>query len=140
RYFDLHPAVYRVAFVVLTLLGGSGILIYAAAALVIPDEGKPESFAAEVLRQRRDKPWALIGLGLVGVGALVLLSRATLWPNGDGLWVVLVIVGAIILWHERRRAAGRRSILRIFLASVLGLLVLLAAGAAIAFASFGVHL
>src|SRR5207247_9907363 len=74
RYFDLHPAVYRVAFVVLTLLGGSGILIYAAAALVIPDEGKQDSFAAEVLRQRRDRPWALIGLGLVGVGALVLVS------------------------------------------------------------------
>ena len=36
RYFDIHPAFYRVGFVVLTLLGGSGILIYAAAALVMP--------------------------------------------------------------------------------------------------------
>jgi len=36
RYFDIHPAFYRVGFVVLTLLGGAGLLIYLAAALVIP--------------------------------------------------------------------------------------------------------
>ena len=35
RYFEIHPAVFRVGFVVLTLLGGAGILIYAAAALDI---------------------------------------------------------------------------------------------------------
>src|SRR2546426_7134093 len=33
RYFDLNPAFYRVGFVVLTLLGGAGVLIYIAAAL-----------------------------------------------------------------------------------------------------------
>ena len=36
RYFDIHAAVYRVAFVVLTLLGGAGIIIYLTAALVMP--------------------------------------------------------------------------------------------------------
>jgi len=30
-YFEIHPAVFRVAFVVLTLLGGAGVLIYLAA-------------------------------------------------------------------------------------------------------------
>ena len=45
RYFEIHPAVFRVGFVVLTLLGGAGILIYAAAALVMPDEGKDDSIA-----------------------------------------------------------------------------------------------
>ena len=34
RYFEIHPAVFRVGFVVLTLLGGAALLIYAAAALV----------------------------------------------------------------------------------------------------------
>src|SRR5262249_56824866 len=45
RYFDVHPAFYRVGFVVLTLLGGAGIVIYGAAALVMPDEGKEDSVA-----------------------------------------------------------------------------------------------
>ncbi len=56
RYFDIHPAVFRVGFVVLTLLGGAGILIYAVAALVMPDEGKKDSIATAALRNRRDRP------------------------------------------------------------------------------------
>ena len=68
RYFEIHPAVFRVGFVVLTLLGGAGILIYAAAALVMPDEGKEDSIATAALRNRRDRPWPLIGLGLLAVG------------------------------------------------------------------------
>ena len=100
-YFEIHPAFYRVGFVVLTLLGGAGILIYAAAALVIPDEGKPDSVVTAALRERRDRPWPLIGVGLLAVGALVLLSRATLWPSGDA-WVPLLLVGAAILWITRQ--------------------------------------
>ena len=83
RYFEIHPAVFRVGFVVLTLLGGAGILIYAAAALVMPDEGKEDSIATAALRNRRDRPWPLIGLGLLAVAGAILLSRATLWPDGD---------------------------------------------------------
>src|SRR5215210_6518800 len=67
RYFDIHPAFYRVGFVVLTLLGGAGILIYAAAALVIPDEGREDSIASQALRERKERPWALIGVALVGI-------------------------------------------------------------------------
>src|SRR2546422_5156086 len=83
RYFDLNPAFYRVGFVVLTLLGGAGVLIYVAAALVIPEEGKADSIAAGPLRGRRERPWPLIGLGLLAVAGAVLLSRGTLWPRGD---------------------------------------------------------
>src|SRR6187399_1219403 len=86
RYFDIHPAFYRVGFVVLTLIGGAGILIYAAAALVIPDEGEEDSVASAALRERRDRPWPLIGLGLVAVAMLVLLSRVSVWPHGDAAW------------------------------------------------------
>ena len=82
RYFEIHPAVFRVGFVVLTLLGGAGILIYAAAALVMPDEGKEDSIATAALRNRRDRPWPLIGLGLLAVAAAALLSRVSLWPQG----------------------------------------------------------
>src|SRR5438874_12754817 len=88
RYFELNPAFYRVGFVVLTLLGGAGILIYLAAALVIPEEGKADSIAAEALRERREKPWQLIGLGLGAVAIAVLLSRATLWPQGHAAWIL----------------------------------------------------
>jgi phage shock protein PspC (stress-responsive transcriptional regulator) len=100
RYFNIHPAFYRVGFVVLTLLGGAGIVIYAAAALVIPDEGKEDSVATAALRDRRDRPWPLIGLGLVAVAGAILLSRATLWPHGDA-WFLLLLAGGVILWVTR---------------------------------------
>ena len=43
RYFDVNPLFYRVGFVVLTLLGGAGALIYGASLLVIPVEGEQDS-------------------------------------------------------------------------------------------------
>ena len=103
-YFEIHPAVFRVGFVVLTLLGGAGILIYAAAALVMPDEGKEDSIATAAFRDRRDRPWPLIGLGLLAVAAAALLSRATFWPQGDS-WFLFLIAGAVILWITRQPAA-----------------------------------
>jgi phage shock protein PspC (stress-responsive transcriptional regulator) len=154
RYFDIHPAFYRVGFVVLTLLGGAGILIYAAAALVIPDEGKEDSFATAALRNRRDRPWPLIGLALVGVALASLLSHATLWPHGDA-WILLLVAGAAILWitrHGNRVVTDEASALatedsrrlrRVFkaLAIAAGTIVALTLVAAAIFASiFHVHL
>ena len=101
RYFDIHPAVFRVGFVVLTLLGGSGILIYAAAALVMPAEGAPDSVATRALRQRRDRPWPLIGLGLLAVAGAIVLSNVSFWPHGD-VWILLAIAGGVILWLTRQ--------------------------------------
>src|SRR4051812_43103561 len=80
RYFDLNPAVFRLGLVVLTLLGGAGILVYLAAVLVIPQEGAEQSIAEKVLAERRDRPWPLVGLGMVAVAVAVLLSRADVWP------------------------------------------------------------
>jgi phage shock protein PspC (stress-responsive transcriptional regulator) len=102
RYFDIHPAFYRVGFVVLTLIGGAGILIYIAAALVIPDEGEEDSIASAALRERRDRPLPLIGLALIALAGLVLLSRVSIWPHGDASWILLLIAGAIVLQLSHR--------------------------------------
>ena len=107
RYFEIHPAVFRVGFVVLTLLGGAGILIYLAAWLVIPDEDEGDSVATAALRNRRDRPWPLIGLGLLAVAAAILLSRATLWPDGDAWWLILLAGVAILLITRQPKAEPR---------------------------------
>src|SRR5262245_29796791 len=108
RYFDIHPAFFRVGFVVLTLLGGSGLLVYAAAALVMPAEGAADSVATRALRQRRDRPWPLIGLGLLAVAGAVVLSNASFWPHGD-VWIVLAIAGVGILFLTRHGLPEPRS-------------------------------
>jgi phage shock protein PspC (stress-responsive transcriptional regulator) len=101
EYFEIHPAVFRVGFVVLTLLGGAGLIIYAAAALVIPDEGHDDSIATAALRNRRDRPWPIIGLAFLAVAGAVLLSRVTFWPTGDA-WFLFLVAGAVILWLTRQ--------------------------------------
>jgi phage shock protein PspC (stress-responsive transcriptional regulator) len=153
RYFQIHPAVFRVGFVVLTLLGGAGILIYVAAWLVIPDEGEVDSVATAALRNRRDRPWPLIGLGLLAVAGAILLSRATLWPDGDSWWLFL-IAGALILWLTRQPKAAPgtdatelaakdshrlRRALRWVAISVATLVALLVVAVAIFAAVFDVH-
>src|SRR3954454_18082396 len=82
RYFDLNPAFFRLGFVVLTLLGGAGLLIYLAAVVVMPDGGKEQSIAERPVSEPRARPWPLIGLGLTAVALAVLFSRASIWHAG----------------------------------------------------------
>src|SRR5665213_3393590 len=59
RYFDLNPMIYRIGFVALSLAGGTGILLYVAAWLVMPDDGAEDSIAAEAIKSHRERPWLL---------------------------------------------------------------------------------
>jgi phage shock protein PspC (stress-responsive transcriptional regulator) len=111
-YFDVSPLVYRIAFLALTLAGGVGFLLYVAAWLVIPEQGARESIAEEALRQHRDEPWFLLGVGLVGLGALLAVSHARIWPAAGSLWLAAVVAGGALIWwrrEERRRRAGRQA-------------------------------
>jgi phage shock protein PspC (stress-responsive transcriptional regulator) len=137
RYFNLSPTFYRLGFVVLTLVGGAGILVYLAAVLVIPAEDKEESIAAEALAERRDKPWPLIGLGLVGAALAVLLARATLWPVTGGGWFVILLLGLGVLWASRGASRGR-VLLRIVIATFTVLVLAAVAMFSIALAWFDV--
>jgi phage shock protein PspC (stress-responsive transcriptional regulator) len=107
RYFDVNPTFYRVGFVVLTLLGGAGLLIYGAAVLVMPAEGRDESIVEEALREHRDRPARLLGIGLAAIAGIVLLSHARLWPHGDFAWGLLLLAGLALLASRRhlRRTA-----------------------------------
>ena len=134
RYFDLSPAVFRLGFVILTLLGGAGILVYLTAVLVIPQEGSEQSIAERVLSERRDRPWPLIGLGMVGVAVAVLLSRAA---AGAG-WGLVLIAGLIVLWMSRREKKGRVVVVLLTLTGLF--LAAIVTATVIAFAWFNVSL
>lgn len=40
-YFNLDPTIIRLIFVLMTLTGGHGILIYLILAIIMPEEGMP---------------------------------------------------------------------------------------------------
>lgn len=105
-HFGIHAAVFRVAFVVLTLMGGAGILIYLAAVVVMPDAGKADSIAAAALRRRR--PWVLVVLGLLAVVLLAAVSELAVWRAGDA-WALLLVAGAAALATVWFAVASARS-------------------------------
>ena len=113
EYFGLHPAIYRVLFVALAFAGGTGILLYVAAALVMPAEGRDESILSETLRRHRNRPWLVIALALLALAVICALSGPG--PGfgfgfGPGALVLLLLVaGGIFLWSRAARRDARRS-------------------------------
>ena len=51
EYFDMDPTLVRLAWVAFTLLGGSGIIAYIVAAIIMPDASKLQSIDHIVLSQ-----------------------------------------------------------------------------------------
>ena len=100
RYFDLNPMIYRIGFIALALAGGTGILLYVAAWLVMPDEGVEDSIAAEAIKKHRERPWLLVGVGLLGFAAILGLSSARVWPSPGNLWVAAALGGAALVWWQ----------------------------------------
>jgi phage shock protein PspC (stress-responsive transcriptional regulator) len=101
RYFGIDPVVFRIAFVVLTLAGGSGILLYLVGWLMIPDDG-----GGTALRgfggERTSK---LLAAALAGIGLLILLDNLTGSNDDIPLGLVLVGIGGLFLWSRRNQSA-----------------------------------
>lgn len=55
-YFNVDPTLVRIGAAVVTLLtSGAGILLYAAAVLLIPEEGKDVSIAQELINKQTNR-------------------------------------------------------------------------------------
>ncbi len=94
RHLGIDPVILRILIAVLALFGGSGLLLYAAGWLLIPNEG---SDASELQQQvQRHGRTTVIVVGVVV--AIISLSFDGSWFGwtGHGL-VPLVIVGGLVL-------------------------------------------
>jgi phage shock protein PspC (stress-responsive transcriptional regulator) len=93
RYFNLDPIIFRIGAIVLVLVGGAGLVAYAAAWLLIPSEDSPTD------RLEGRNRWLVIG----GIVLLLLVSWPFLLGGGvlfAGLAIPLaVLVGAgVLVW------------------------------------------
>lgn len=127
-YFEIHVAVFRVAFVALTLFGGAGVVIYLAAILVMPDAGREDSIATAFLRRRGRLSLVAVVLAALIIGSA--LDTTTL-PRGDA-WLMLLVFAGVVLWI----AFGLKRWFTIALGSIVALGLLMAA---IFAAVFDVH-
>jgi phage shock protein PspC (stress-responsive transcriptional regulator) len=55
HYFDVDVTIVRIAFVVLTVVGGAGIPLYLAGLLLIPDEGSDQSIAGSIIESFQNR-------------------------------------------------------------------------------------
>jgi phage shock protein C len=102
HYLGVEPIMLRIVFVVLTIAGGSGVILYALCWLVIPAE-RP----GEQLGPTRSLPGAtgriLAGTALIALGSILLLDE--IWPWFDRVIgpVTLIAIGvAVLVWGTRR--------------------------------------
>ena len=104
RYFNVDPILFRIAAVVLTFVGGAGILLYLAMLLLVPAEPAPG--AAPAPEEGAVAPTDSRNRGLVIAGVVVLLLIG--WPLilGGGIALaaifvplaILVAVGVLAWW------------------------------------------
>lgn len=118
RYFDISATVYRIAFVALAFAGGTGVVLYVASWLVIPEEGAADSIAAAELKKHRDHPRKLLGFALLGAIGLAVLSSIHVWPSPGNFWVLAALLIAVLAWWRGR----------VMLGVVAAILVVLVAG------------
>jgi phage shock protein C len=122
-YLGIDPVLVRIFFVLFTLAGGIGPLVYFLLWLIVPREdtviaagsaNEWESRASHMRDEiidltRRPNPDAAkwVGAGLVILGSFWFLQALHLpwlrWFNSEALWPLLLIVaGGVFLWRALR--------------------------------------
>jgi hypothetical protein len=140
--------VVRIVFVVLSFLGGSGVLLYLAGWLLIPEAEEEQSIAQELARDFKDRRPSRRNLIVLVVGAVLaivavtdLFSSGPWWPHwnhGFGfLFSIVALALAVILLAG---SGGNRSAAsRLGWAAVTLLVTLAAIGAVLVATLFSVE-
>jgi phage shock protein C len=102
RYFGVDPVLLRIAFIILALANGLGVVAYVVAWVAIPEE-QPDQPPGPPSEPRRETGRLVLGGSLVVLGLVLLLDR--LAPELDELFwpVALVAVGVAVMLVGLRR-------------------------------------
>ena len=102
RYLGVDPVLLRIAFIILALANGLGLIAYVVAWVAIPEE-RPGQSIGPVPEPRRETGRLVLGGSLVVLGLVLLLDR--LAPSLDELFwpVAVVAVGVAVILVGLRR-------------------------------------
>jgi phage shock protein C len=112
EYFGVDPTLVRIAWVLLTLLGGSGIILYIVAMIIMPVnpvavvQADSTSASPGAAREKNTKFWGIL---LIGVGFIWFLSNlgVPIWHHWWGFsWdvllpVLLILAGVAFIFGGR---------------------------------------
>jgi phage shock protein C len=103
RYFGIDSTLVRLAFVLLTVAGGGGILVYLVALVLMPDEGPGEHVTGPPDQERLQGVWFFVGVALIALGGVLLLGELFSWFRRYIGPALLIAIGAGVLVHAARR-------------------------------------
>ncbi len=113
-HLGLDPFQARVGFVILALMGGLGVVVYAALWLLLPVADQPTAagapglesatrrgFRTEAPSRRTRDVGVAVSLAVVAAGLIVFLQNAGLWLSPRVFWPLLVAAsGLALLWWQ----------------------------------------
>src|SRR4029453_7441549 len=102
RCLGVDPVLLRIAFIILALANGLGVIAYVVCWVAIPEE-RPDQPSAPAPQGRREPGRLVLGGSLVVLGLVLLLDR--LAPDLDELFwpVAVVAVGVAVMLVGLRR-------------------------------------
>jgi signal transduction histidine kinase len=104
RHLGVDPLIVRIAFVAAATAGGVGILLYAAAWVLIPADESREGPVARRIPRGRAAIEVALGVGLLTLSVLLTMRALGLWFSDAVVWpVVLVAAGGGLLWRQSMR-------------------------------------
>lgn len=113
RATGIDALVVRVAFVALTVAGGTGALVYVAAWLLLPDDGSERSLAQAAATDGGRDLGEVLAIGSIVLGVILLVRATGVWFSDAFVWPLLLAgVGLAVIWRQ----AGdedRSSLLRV---------------------------
>jgi len=121
EYFNIDPVIVRILWAVMVIFGGTGLLAYIICAIVIPkrpvgdvgyefvqedqnyDSIDPASTGARKTHEfNNDNARLIIGLGFIGLGALLFFRQILPWFDFSFILpVVLILIGGLIVMKGR---------------------------------------
>lgn len=105
QYFNVDPTWVRLAFVILALASGIGVIIYIALAIIMPERPAdvpepPITGNTEVRGGREVLGFILVALGLLFLAGNLGFFRIFRW---DYIWpLILIGAGVLLLWRRGR--------------------------------------
>ncbi len=105
--FDISATWFRVAFVLMTVFGGIGLLLYILGWLLIPEEGSDEPLVTQWLSGfDTSNTGMVVGVVLVGVAAVILASSFHLISGKFVFAAILLVVGVLLYRGDLDRRSG----------------------------------
>jgi phage shock protein PspC (stress-responsive transcriptional regulator) len=101
-YFGLDPVIFRIAFVLLAIAGGSGVLAYIIGWIAIPEASDADQAAATTpsLDDEQTRRW--VGWGLIVVAVLLLAADPFDISRPGLIWGLALIALGVLLFRSDR--------------------------------------